>query len=314
MTTDIAMSTDLVPADHMAVVVSLATEAQALAVVDMLDRARHWLADAVENTGPAEIATAKAEIVTAATYSRQLGLSKEIQQDAREMVRRAEYALGKAISKGQAEGAVETTNEAMRRAVLTREVNAGRADQVALSDSIKPRPLDFASRSELHNTKANILDLAQATPEEFEEAVEKAKSEGDLSRQNLARKIKGQDSPLTRSGRAELIADLAAQGYASRQMPERVGIAEPAIKLIARDYGIEIPADKALSKTRRRNDSNRIVNEIVDGLAGTQLAIELIDYNQLDREQAAHWAISLKGSIQALTTLNRRIKEMTQND
>lgn len=55
------------------------------------------------------------------------GLAQEIQLDAREMVRRAEYALGKAIRQGQAEGLIETPQEASRRATLTREVNQGRA-------------------------------------------------------------------------------------------------------------------------------------------------------------------------------------------
>ncbi|MGA4670049.1 hypothetical protein ACPCG0_09675 [Propionibacteriaceae bacterium Y1923] len=47
-----------------------------------------------------------------AEATKQLGLSKEIRDDATEMVRRAEYALGKAIRKGQAEGTV--TSRAIR--------------------------------------------------------------------------------------------------------------------------------------------------------------------------------------------------------
>lgn len=77
-----------------------------VAVTGCLQQARDWLATAVESTGPEQIALAKAEIATAAEATKQLGLSHEIQDDATEMVRRAEYALRKAVTKGQDAGEV----------------------------------------------------------------------------------------------------------------------------------------------------------------------------------------------------------------
>lgn len=111
----------------------------ALAVSDYLDRARSWLATAVEMTGPAEIASARAEIATAAEAAKQLNLSKGIREDAVEMVRRAEYAVSRAIRKGQEDGTVRTTEESRRLA------NQSRDQQTADSDLLaKPSPTDIA--------------------------------------------------------------------------------------------------------------------------------------------------------------------------
>ncbi len=99
------ITAELVPFEGAAV------DRSAEGVVAVLTHARQWLASAVEMTGPAEIAFNKAVIVTAETYAKELGLSKEIRMDATEMVRRAEYALGKAIRKGQADGTVARQGE-----------------------------------------------------------------------------------------------------------------------------------------------------------------------------------------------------------
>lgn len=91
---------------------ALATaEKSSVSVISMLETAKVWLATAVDVTGPEEIAAAKAQIRTAEVYAKELGLSKEIQQDAQEMVRRAEYALSKAIRKGQDEGTVNSQGQ-----------------------------------------------------------------------------------------------------------------------------------------------------------------------------------------------------------
>ncbi len=113
----------------------------------------------------------------------------------------------------------------------------------------------------------------------------------------------------TRDQRADIIREMAAQGYSSRQMPGRVGVAEATVRLIARDFGINIPADKAIGKTRRI-DSNRIAREIVQGMEGTRMSLELINYDVLDREEAAHWDAALGVSFEALTRFRKQIKEM----
>lgn len=296
------MSVELVPTTvaTKAELDAMEPESRALAVVDMLDRARHWLADAVERTDdPSEIKTAKAEIATAATYAKQLGLSRDIQENAREMVRRAEYALAGAIRNGQAEGTIRKRGE-----------NVKDTDPISILG-----PYDFATDGELTGNGAGIMLLADATPEEFDEAITEAKAEGNLSRANVVRKVQSKaGSTRTPSDRVKIIASLAIQGYASRQMLDQVGVTEERIRKLARQHNIEIPGDKALGKTRRDFDSDRIVSEIVEGLGGTQMAIGFIDYTKLDKEKAALWAASLKKSITVLTTLHKRLQETTQND
>lgn len=159
-----------------------------LAVSDYLTQCRDWLATCVEMTGPEQIAAAKAEIATAAEATKQLGLSKEIQLDAREMVRRAEYALGKALRKGQAEGTIAPHGG----------TNGFNKQEVEGSSSSLPRPLDFGSRSEIYGTQGShgsspgALALADEIPHDadFDAALADAKAEGNLSRANVARKAR----------------------------------------------------------------------------------------------------------------------------
>lgn len=275
----------------------------AVSVVTALENAKAWLANAVETTGPAQIAAAKAQIVTAATYAHELQLSKDIQMDAQEMVRRAEYALGKSIRKAQAEGTVTTKKDgpAIRDGILSPGV-----------DKVSPKSFYGVNA---HGGKAyeDGNRLAAVASEDFERVISEAKAEGNLTRANVVRKVKQQAGPTTRDQRADLIADLAAQGYSSRQMPARVGVTEESVRQIARDYDIEIPADKAIRKTRRL-DHFRIAERTVQALEGLATGLELLDYEALevDRTEAWHWATSLNDSLKALNRFRNQIKEMTQ--
>lgn len=89
---------------------------------------------------------------------------RKIQMDATEMVRRAEYALGKAIRKGQAEGTVATrgTNSGPRSDYL-RDGRVVRVDETRPTSLIS-RPTDYASTSELHGQSGGegIYALAEA--------------------------------------------------------------------------------------------------------------------------------------------------------
>lgn len=181
-----------------------------LAVSDYLTQCRNWLATCVEMTGPEQIAAAKAEIATAAEATKQLGLSKEIQLDAREMVRRAEYALGKALRKGQAEGTIAPHGG----------TNGFNKQEVAGSPTSLPRPLDFGSRSEIYGTQSahgsspGALALADEIPDaaDFNAAITEAKDEGNLSRANVARKAReksGRTTPQPEPASASDDASLA---------------------------------------------------------------------------------------------------------
>lgn len=169
-----------------------------IAVTSYLQQARDWLATAVESTGPEQIARAKAEIATAAEATKQLGLSKEIREDATEMVRRAEWALRKATQRGQEDGSVAAHGSALIPGARTR----GHAD-TSSSEHALPSPKSF------FNTQAEYEDavaMGKASPQEFEGALSAARADGDLSRANVVRKIRGEDPATERKHQeAELI-------------------------------------------------------------------------------------------------------------
>lgn len=259
-----------------------------LAVTSYLQQARDWLAQAVETTGPEQIANAKAEIATAAEATKQLGLSKEIQLDAQEMVRRAEFALGKAIRKGQAEGTIHAR---------------GHVDPHRVKTSVSEF---FPGGKTMQETYAMTDGVDSA---DFEAALDEARHEGQLSRANVVRKIKQQASPTTRDQRADLIAELAEQGYTSQQMAERVGVIETRVREIARSYDIEIPGDRAVRNTKRP-ESMRIATTTVTALEGLVMGVELIDYGALDPDPG--WTESVAHSMQVLNKFARKIKEISR--
>jgi hypothetical protein len=296
------MSNSLVPAGQIR---NLPAVQREQAVTTYLATARDRLADALTATGPESVAAIKAEVSTVAEMTKQLGLSKECRDDATEMVRRAEYALGKAIRKGQEEGTVTKHGETLIPGGPREGLEVDQPDF-----QHKKRVTDIASRAELYGTRGDgVMALTEADDEQFEEALTEAKAEGNLSRANVVRHVKGQKgSEPTASQRVDEIADLADQGYTSRQIAKRLGIGTEYLGRIRRQHDIDIPADKLLGKTRR-HDSTRIVNETVLSLAGLTTALELIDYDDLDPAEAAEWAASLSESFRVFNRFYRKIKE-----
>lgn len=185
-------TTDLVVTNDVHQLERLTPSAQEASVTLYLTEARNKLAQAVEMTGPAAVAAVKAEIATAADATKHLGLSREIQADAQEMVRRAEYALGKAIRAGQEAG------EIRKRGEISTHYDRWNGDRGETTNSTKAAATDFASASELSGPDSNgiyaMVDNAP-TDDHFEEALEEARAEGNLSRANVVRKIRGDEAP-----------------------------------------------------------------------------------------------------------------------
>jgi hypothetical protein len=159
---------------------------------------------------------------------------------------------------------------------------------------------------------------------DFEEALGQAKSDRDLSRANVVRKVRqrrgtrramgeGVPDPADRSAEVaarsrELIGEFAGHGLSSAQIGERLGVGGARVRQVAREHHITIRADAVLGRTRRL-DSNRIVREAVHALEGLAMSVELADPAGLDPDQAAAWAASMTRSIRALSKFTRRIKE-----
>lgn len=302
------MTTDLVPAANLDALDALDDTAREMAVTRMLTEARSWLAHAVEATGPAEIATFKAQMATVAEATKQLGLSKEIQFDAQEMVRRAERGVSLAVREAQQRGDIARPHEG----------TGPRSDYVRGGQVVHVDPLPNTkkmSAGEFYSNGQQWSDshsMADATDEEFDEALAKAKGEGNLSRANVVRKIKSEAGPTTRDQRADLIANLADQGYSSRQMATKVGVRDDRVREIARDYSIDIPADRIIGRSRRV-DSTDVVRNIVIGYENALAGDSAINWSDVDPSEAEEWVSSLTESIRNASDFRKKIKELTRD-
>lgn len=283
-------------------------------VLTLLEVAASWLAEAVHRGEPEQVALVKAQLATAAEATKQLNLSKEIQLDAQEMVRRAEYALGKAIRRGQEEGTIGVEHD--HGGPATDYVRNGKT--VKVGDRLRePKPISphIAAGMTSPSTLTPIYTMSDdIEPDDFDDAIDAAKAEGNLSRNNVIRKIKDKASvgPMTREGRAALIGELAEQGYSSRQMPTKVGVTEETVREIARAFDIDIPADRSIRRTRRVNSTD-VVIKTATALEGLVMGIDLIDYDDVDPREACQWATSLNDSLRVLNRFAKQIKEMTHD-
>lgn len=271
------------------VVAQQSTAIQEMAVSSYLEQARDWLATAVERTGPEEIAGAKAQIATAAEATKQLGLSKEIQLDAQEMVRRAEYALGKAIRKGQEEGTV-----------------ARRGEQPL--QGVKNSVTDFVSGGSTIDAIREMSD--DIDNDEFEAALAEAKEEGNVSRANVVRKIRKQDCdrPAPMAARLDEIRDLIALGATSAQIGKELGASEAHVRRVARENDLVITADVVTHKSRRINN-DRVLDNVTESIEVAAMSLRDIDPASLDSETALERLDSLTTSINALRQAVKKIKE-----
>ena len=255
---------EIVPVANLAEIESLSPQAREVAVTGMLSEARQWLAHAVESTAPQKIAEFKAFVATIAESTKQLNLSREIQLDAQEMVRRAERGVGLAIRKGQEAG------EIARQGQGSAGIPPGARHRSDIGMSL---PTHFATHGELSANGAGIYHLTDGvSDEQFEQALTEAKDEGNLSRANVVRKVKGEPAK-SKSARPEVLR-----------------------------------RTRHLDPTRIVRETV----EALDGIRIGLDLIEDSDYAGLDQRDVIAWSSSLSESLRSLNRLHRRLKELTQ--
>lgn len=317
------MSADLALASDPSVVERAADPAEF--IIQSCERAKAWLREALDHGDIDAIAECKsqAEAIRVYTMSKQLG--KDAQLSATEIVRRAERGIGVAIRRGQEAGTITIRGEHRGN-----QYTNGNVDQ---EDIPKPKVTGYVTRGELYGggKRAGIFDITDhVTDDQFEEALTAAKDDGDLSRSNVFRKLgksymrrqeaqpegdwvpaPGAHRPTDALQRRKLMKGWAERGYNSRQMAERLGMRDDAIRRIGRECGIEIPADAIVSRTKR-HDSNQIIEGTVHALEGLAMGIQLVDPADLDPSQAKDWATSLTSSIRQINALIKKMKEITR--
>jgi hypothetical protein len=314
----------MVLAGNMAELDTLDPASRELAITQMLDQARSWLAHAREASVPArDIADFKAFVASAADAARRVGVSKEIQLDAIELQRRAERALGLAIRAGQEAGEIRSQGQSSTQSDYTRTRNGV---EEFIQPHLRDTKMRLISPRELlgtnGNTHAEIYALTDdVTDADFEAALADARTEKNLSRLSIIRHVRAEhgtreaepDSPATlgEPARIDRLREMAAAGYTSRQIGAALGINQDAVAYRIKKYSIKVPADRVVGVTRR-HDSNRIVRESIATLEGVVLGLELVNPDALDGPSLEDWAGSLTASIRALNRFNRQMKERLQ--
>ena len=287
-------------------------------VVQACERAKAWLAEALEHGEIDQIAEVKSQAEAVRVYTAQKQLGQDAQLAAAEIVRRAERGIGVAIRRGQQDGQIAKRGDRGSRGALgVRGGNPGDAR----GDHLGSPAEFFLNRKERADAYAMTDGVSD---DDFEDALGQAKTDRDLSRANVVRKIRQRGgtppapgehvpdpadrSPEAAVRRRELIGEFAAHGLSSAQIAERLGIAEDRVRQVAREHSITIRADAVLGRTRRP-DSTRIVRETVHALEGLAMSVELADPAGLDPAEATEWATSMTRSIRLLSRFLRQMKE-----
>jgi hypothetical protein len=265
------------------------------------ERAKEWLAQALDKGDIDGIVELKSQAEAIRTYTAQKQLGKDAELSAAEIVRRAERGIGLAIRRGQEEGEIRRQGH-----------NGTRDHRRGVTEFVDGRDLTGSgSQPGYYALTDDVSD------EQFEEAIGEAKEESNLSRANLARKVrtpkraKAKDEEPTSSWqRVKKAREMAEAGCTSRQIGQALGIKD--MSAFRARHRLEVPADAVVGKTRQI-DSNRIVSEIVMALEASRMSLDLVEMDQLDQSQVEYWTTSLSNSIRSLNRLHKQLKEMVRD-
>lgn len=111
---------------------------------------------------------------------------------------------------------------------------------------------------------------------------------------------KGPRSPhinhVSRQTKADTISTLAGQGYTSQQMSSQVGISDHRVRDIAREFEIDIPADRAVGRTKRLDHTQMVESTVTDLENTAEFVGSFIDLNEVDMTDADEWVKALRDS------------------
>ena len=298
-------TTDMVLASDVAALDRLEPQHREIAVTAILQQSHDWLARAQEATDPArQVSEFKAFIATVAETSKQLKLSKEIQQDSQVMVRRAERALGLAIRKGQTEGQISDRGS---------RNNYGGPNHRQSRDSTLSSPDEFLpTGSDRAMTYAVTDDVSD---DEFEEALERAQDERNVSRANVVRKIQNiKTHSEVRAEQWEEVAALAEKRLTSDQINSKLKMYSEAgtLRKYAKDRGIEFPADKFVGRGSHKFNTRRALESIVSEMHATAMAYPLMDLTDISPEEAEQMLERADEGFKSLKKIMTQLKEIAR--
>jgi hypothetical protein len=284
-----------------------------------LEESKGWLAVATTGTDPTPLAEFRAWAATVAEMTRQRGLAEEIQLDAREMVLRAERGIGLTIRQGQDAGEIATLREA--KSYAGKASAAKRGDQLLqekLMAERKPMPSDFVDPGLLNgrnNHSPGVFDLTDGIDDDvFEEALDQARVDRNLSRAHVTRKAQGvadERERLPMSERVDQIRRLAESRASSRQIAHEIGVGPEWVRELARRNNIEIPADRSMSRAQYNLDPANVLGSMITDIhTATEVADSLVSLDSLpylDDQVMREWKTKLDGAMTYLRKLRREL-------
>ena len=327
------MTAELVPLATLtspAAIANLPVEERGHLITRALVGSKQWLAVATKGTDPTPLTEFKAWAATIAEMSKQKGLAEDIQLDALEMVRRAERGIGQAIRNGQQAG------EIVKAGSIGGGTAAGTSGVVpdAARGQHLARPTDFVTANELSSNQAGIYALTDGvTDEDFEDVLDEARDEMNLSRANVARKARETrearedrerfgwepNVPEQKRSLGERIAQvrqLAESSHSSRQIAEIMGMGITSLRRFAIRHDITIPADAVIPDRTRKIDPTRVITQTVDALEGLAMGLQLLttdDYASLDKAPLKEWTKSLTGSLSTVNHMKKEVARRARN-
>ncbi len=239
------MTTELVLITNPDEIAALPTEQRGQLITNALVESKRWLAVATKGTDPTPIQEFKAWAATVAEMTRQKGLSEEIQMDAQEMVRRAERGIGLVVQQGQEAGVVRTVGRSEFGQV------SPSVHDVSSRESSLPSPKEFyATTREYVDARDMSVDV---TDEDFEEVLQEAREEGNLSRRGVAAKAR------ERSGREVVPRDTHPDKAQIEDVPKR-----KRLPLAKQYFNAATALSHALARLERLEADDRFaVNRVV---------------------------------------------------
>lgn len=244
-----------------------------------------------------------------------------VYNEALEVLRRTERALGQSIKVGQDAGLISSRKspklppgpqrDYYRGAVLIKvaDRNLDSGEVRSVGDFYPPT----LGKGGGETGRAGRL-FAELDDDEWEKVLAEARATGFASRIHVVR-VMNEWQAASRGGYTSVLAgikDLAEQGYTSEQIGEALGYSEDNIRRRASAANIVIPGDEARRRTRKTIDPMRIVRETAIGLEGTVSALDLLDLSALspDDPELAQWATSIQRSLRSITKMSKKLKEI----
>lgn len=108
--------------------------------------------------------------------------------------------------------------------------------------------------------------------------------------------------------RRRRMREMAEAGHTSAQIAASLGIGETGCRVTLRNEGIDVPADRAVGKSRH-HDSNRIVEAIVIDAENLTAGVGLVEFDALDGARLGDW---IKSLTEARAKLSTFIRQLTQ--